>query len=87
MVAWRGGVCAAWVLGTGREWNWRMGLSLAYRLNETIVVMEFLRDLWAFMKERKKWWLVPILVVLLLLGVLLVVGGGSAVAPFIYTLF
>jgi competence protein ComGC len=49
--------------------------------------MEFLRDLFLFMKERKKFWLVPMIVVLLLLGILLVIGGSSAFAPFIYTLF
>jgi competence protein ComGC len=49
--------------------------------------MDFLRDLWSFLKERKKFWLAPIIIVLLLLGVLLVIGGSSAVAPFIYTLF
>jgi hypothetical protein len=49
--------------------------------------MEFLKDLWLFIKERKKFWLVPIILVLLLLGVLIVFGGGSAIAPFIYTLF
>jgi competence protein ComGC len=49
--------------------------------------MEFLSDLWGFLKERKKFWLAPVIIVLLLLGILLVIGGGSAVAPFIYTLF
>jgi hypothetical protein len=49
--------------------------------------MEFLKDLWLFMKERKKFWLAPIIIILLLLGVLIVLGGGSAFAPFIYTLF
>jgi len=49
--------------------------------------MDFLADLWNFLKERKKFWLAPIILVLLLIGVLLVIGGGSAVAPFIYTLF
>jgi len=47
----------------------------------------FLRELWAFMRERKKFWLLPIILVLLLFGVLLVLTEGSAVAPFIYTLF
>ena len=50
-------------------------------------MMEFLKDLWDFMLERKKFWLVPIILVMLLLGVLIVVAQGSAVAPFIYTLF
>jgi hypothetical protein len=47
----------------------------------------FVKELWAFMKVRKKFWLLPILVVMLLLGGLLVLVKGSAVAPFIYTLF
>ena len=50
-------------------------------------MMEFLKDLYAFMKERKKYWLIPIILVLLLLGALIVFSQGSAVAPFIYTLF
>ena len=49
--------------------------------------MDFLKDLWFFMKERKKFWLAPVIVVLLLLGVLIVFGAGSAIAPFIYTIF
>ena len=48
---------------------------------------EFIAELWAFMKERKKFWLLPILLVLLLFGSLIVLTQGSAVAPFIYTLF
>jgi hypothetical protein len=48
---------------------------------------EFVLELWAFMKERKKFWLLPIVVVLLLFGTLIVMTQGSAVAPFIYTLF
>ncbi len=49
--------------------------------------MEFLTELWMFMKVRKKFWLLPLLIVLLLFGLLLVLTQGSAVAPFIYTLF
>lgn len=48
--------------------------------------MEILKDLWGFLKERKKWWLLPVIVMLLLFG-LLIFSSGSAVAPFIYTLF
>ena len=50
-------------------------------------MIELMKDLWAFMKERKKFWLAPIIIVLLLLGTLIVLAQGSAVAPFIYTLF
>ncbi|MFA7667187.1 MAG: DUF5989 family protein [Burkholderiaceae bacterium] len=46
-----------------------------------------LKELWLFMRARKKFWLAPIIVVMLLLGGLLVLVQGSAVAPFIYTLF
>ena len=48
---------------------------------------EFVIELWAFMRERKKFWLLPIIVVLLMFGGLIVLTQGSAVAPFIYTLF
>ena len=48
---------------------------------------EFMLELRAFMKERKKFLLLPIIVVMLLLGTLIVLTQGSAVAPFIYTLF
>lgn len=50
-------------------------------------MLELIRDLWAFMRERKKFWLAPILIVMLLLGTLIILAQGSAVAPFIYTLF
>ncbi len=50
-------------------------------------MMEFFKDLWGFMRVRKKFWLAPIIIVLLLLGALIVLTQGSAVAPFIYTLF
>jgi hypothetical protein len=48
---------------------------------------DLIKDLWMFMRERKKFWLAPIIVVMLLLGALIVLAQGSAVAPFIYTLF
>ena len=49
--------------------------------------MEFLRDLFDFIKERKKFVLAPLIIVLLLLGILIVIGGSSALAPFIYSIF
>lgn len=49
--------------------------------------MDFLKDLFGFLKERKKYWLFPMIIIFLFLGILIVIGGGSAVAPFIYTLF
>lgn len=49
--------------------------------------MEFVKDLWGFLKVRKKFWLLPLILTLLLFGVLIVLTSGSAVAPFIYTIF
>ena len=49
--------------------------------------MEFFKDLWDFMRVRKKFWLAPIIMVLVLLGGLILLAEGTAVAPFIYTLF
>lgn len=48
---------------------------------------ELIKELWQFMRVRKKYWLLPIMLTLGLLGGLLVMAQGSAVAPFIYTLF
>jgi len=48
---------------------------------------ELMKDLWGFMRERKKFWLAPIILIMLMLGALIVLTQGSAVAPFIYTLF
>ena len=46
-----------------------------------------MKELWAFMRVRKKWWLLPIIMVLMAVGALLVFAQGSALAPFIYTIF
>ena len=49
--------------------------------------MDILRDLWGFMRVRKKYWLLPIILIMMLLGGLIVFSSGSALAPFIYALF
>ena len=49
--------------------------------------MEFIRDLFGFLKARKKFWLAPLILALLVFGGLIVLAGGSAIGPFIYTLF
>lgn len=49
--------------------------------------MDFLKELWMFLKVRKKFWLLPILFIMVLFGGLIVLSHGSAVAPFIYTVF
>ncbi len=45
------------------------------------------RELWAYMRTRKKLWLLPLIVVMLAVGMLIVAAQGSALAPFIYTIF
>jgi hypothetical protein len=49
--------------------------------------MDTIKDIWGFLKTRKKYWLIPIIITLLVFGVLIVLTSGSAIAPFIYTLF
>jgi len=49
--------------------------------------MDFIKDLWGFMKVRKKFWLLPIILSLLFFGTLIVFTSGTAIAPFIYTIF
>ncbi len=46
-----------------------------------------LKEIWNFLRVRKKWWLLPVVVLLGLIGALLVLTEGSALAPFIYALF
>ena len=49
--------------------------------------MDFLAELWRFMRVRKKFWLLPILVMMVVFGGLVILTKGSAVTPVIYTLF
>lgn len=49
--------------------------------------MEFIKEMVAFMRARKKYWLMPIVLIMVLFGGLVVLSKGSAIAPFIYTIF
>ena len=50
--------------------------------------MSFIKELWKFLRVRKKIWLLPIIIVMVILGgLLLLAAKSSVVAPFIYTLF
>ena len=49
--------------------------------------MSFLKELWMFLRARKKFWLLPLIIVFVMIGGLMILTKGSAVAPFIYTLF
>ena len=49
--------------------------------------MSILKELWYFLRVRRKYWLLPIFIVMIAFGGLLILSQGSAVAPFIYTIF
>lgn len=50
-------------------------------------MLDFIKEFWNFLRERKKMWMLPIVVIIVLMGALIVLTQGSAIAPFIYTLF
>ncbi len=50
-------------------------------------ILELLKDIWNYLKVRKKYWLAPLIITILLMGVLIIFTQGSIVAPFIYTIF
>jgi hypothetical protein len=49
--------------------------------------MNFLKEMFSFLKKRKKLWMAPLILLIALIGSLLILAQGSVVAPFIYTLF
>ena len=49
--------------------------------------MVFLKELFLFIKARKKFWLLPVIIVMVVVGGLMLSVQGSAIAPFIYTIF
>jgi len=48
---------------------------------------DLVKDIWDFMKVRKKYWLAPLIITVVLMGALIVFSQGSVVAPFIYSIF
>ncbi len=50
-------------------------------------MLDFIKEMWVFLRYRKKLWLAPLIIVMVALGALLVAAQGSVIAPFIYTLF
>ena len=49
--------------------------------------IELLKDVYDFLKIRKKYWLAPLIVTIVLMGTLIIFTQGSVVAPFIYSIF
>ena len=50
-------------------------------------LIDLLKDIWDFLKVRKKYWLAPLIITILIMGGLIIFTQGSVIAPFIYTLF
>ena len=50
-------------------------------------LIELVRDVWDFLKTRKKYWLAPLIITIILMGALIIFSQGSVVAPFIYSIF
>ena len=49
--------------------------------------LDLVKDIWDFLKDRKKYWLAPLIITIVLMGALIVFTQGSVIAPFIYTIF
>ncbi len=49
--------------------------------------MEFIKELWQFLKVRKKFWMLPLIIILLFFTLIIVFTAGTAIAPFIYSIF
>ena len=49
--------------------------------------LDLIKDIWDFLRIRKKYWLAPLIVTIVLMGALIIFTQGSVVAPFIYTIF
>jgi len=64
-----------------------VGIITAFKGQTLIEVPDFFKDLWGFLKVRKKYWMLPIILTLLFFGALMIFASGSAIAPFIYTIF
>ena len=66
----------------------RLGQNLIpLKINFENYMISFIKELWQFLKIRKKLWLAPIIIVMVLLGGILIAVEGTVVAPFVYTLF
>ena len=50
-------------------------------------LLDLTKDIWDFLKVRKKFWLAPLIITIVMMGALLVLTQGTVVAPFIYSIF
>ena len=50
-------------------------------------LLDLTKDVWDFLRVRKKYWLAPLIITIVLMGALIVFTQGAVVAPFIYSIF
>ncbi len=50
-------------------------------------LIDLTKDVWDFLKIRKKYWLAPLIITLVFMGSLIIFTQGSVLAPFIYSIF
>jgi hypothetical protein len=62
-------------------------LACIHHVGRSVMSQSIVRELWDFLRVRKKFWLLPIVAVMLMFGLLMVLAQGSALAPFVYTIF
>jgi len=48
---------------------------------------DLVKDIYDFLRVRKKYWLAPLIITIVLMGCLIIFTQGSIVAPFIYSIF
>lgn len=56
-------------------------------VSQGVSKLSILKELWGFLRVRKKWWLIPIIIFFILFGILIIFSQSSTLTPFIYTLF
>ena len=49
--------------------------------------LDLVKDIWDFLRVRKKYWLAPLILTIVLMGTLIVFTQGSVIAPLIYSIF
>ena len=49
--------------------------------------IDLAKDIWDFLRIRKKYWLAPLIITIVLMGALIIFTQSSVIAPFIYTIF
>ena len=57
------------------------------KINSEVGMGSFIKELWSFLRVRRKLWITPIVLIMVVVAALLIAAQGSVLAPFIYALF